>query len=77
MNLKGTVSEFIPDTIRYEVHYQDKQRGLRFYIGELDGCYSLKDAEKHINRLKLDKNITNIELWRITESVEKIKILGV
>lgn len=70
-NVKETI---VPDTTRYEVHYWDEQRQQGFYIGELDACYSLKDAQKHINRLKLDKNVTIIELWKITESVEITKI---
>lgn len=70
----GAINEHIPDIIRYEVHYWDKERKIAFYIGELDACYSLEDAQKHIDRLKLDKNVANIELWEITESIKTTKI---
>ena len=71
---KSNTLDFVPDTIRYEVHYWNKKRQQGFYIGTLDACYTLDDAQKHIDRLKLDKNITNIKLWKITESVEITKV---
>ena len=72
--LESEIIEILPDIIRYEVHYWDKERKVAFYIGKLDACYSLEDAQNHIDRLKLDKNVANIELWEITESIKTTKI---
>lgn len=60
--------------IRYEVHYFDKKHDRGFYIGAADACYSLEDAKICIDGLKLDENVSKIELWEITELINKLEI---